>query len=86
MKNFLLNILQVFRILDENRQISITNIAVIIVLVKLWQTPSTNMTDVGSLFIALSHYGYKKYLNKDTINQAAAVANQISDKVDALNS
>ncbi len=74
-----------FRIVDPfDRNVSITNIALCVVLYKLWAAPEASMVDAGSLMIALSSYSIKKYLNKDSINTAAKVATQITEKAESL--
>lgn len=65
-KRNILNSLIFLRIVDNHDQmISISNIALIIVLVKLTMAPQANLTDTGTLLIALANYSYKKYINKD---------------------
>lgn len=50
------------RLIDENNQLSITNIAVYIVLVKIALVQDFNITDAGALFVCLLNYSGKKYL------------------------
>lgn len=49
-----------FRVIDGYGRLSLTNIAVIVVLYKLGTSPSTNITEVGTLFIAMATYAFKK--------------------------
>jgi hypothetical protein len=75
------------RLVDAHDEtLSITNIAVYIVLVKLALAQQASLVDCGGLLISLSHYGYKKYINKDVIAQATSIANQIVTKADELSS
>lgn len=67
MKEKLLNFLKFIRVVDVNDGLlSITNVAMIIVLYKLIAAPVTSITDVGSLIIAMSSYSFKKYINKNS--------------------
>lgn len=54
--------LQFLRLVDENEQLSITNIAVMVVLVKISQTQTTSFEDISLLFLPLMGYAYKKHL------------------------
>lgn len=63
----LISILSFFRIVDAHDEtLSITNIALYIVLYKLTMAPAINITDVGALVIALGNYSIKKIINKNT--------------------
>jgi hypothetical protein len=55
----LIKILQFFRLVDENKQLSITNIMLIVMLVKLVMVKAEPL-DVGALFIAALNYFGKK--------------------------
>ena len=86
-KKYLFPILIFFRIIDaHDGTVSLTNLGIIIILFKLAMTPSTNMMDIGSLFIATMNYNYRKFLNKQTITQAANIATQIVTKSEELSS
>jgi hypothetical protein len=62
----MIKLLSFFRIIDEyDKKLSITNCAVIIVLIKLTLAPNTSVMDTGALFIAMASYAYKKHINKD---------------------
>jgi hypothetical protein len=66
--------------------LSITNIALYITLFKLATVQQASMTDVGAVMVSLSNYGLKKYINKDSINQAATIATQIVTKSEEISS
>lgn len=59
---------QFLRILDENNQLSITNIAVIIMLFKLAVVPVTTLTEIVPLLITIMSYSHKRHLSKKSIN------------------
>lgn len=63
MINALVQIGQFLRLLDENNQLSLTNITVYITIVKLATSPVTNYTDIAALVAALSTYTAKKVIN-----------------------
>ena len=86
-KALLCRILVFFRVVDPfDNNISITNIALIITLYKLATVEQASMVDVGAVMVSLSNYGYKKYLNKDNINAAAKIANQVITKSEEISS
>jgi hypothetical protein len=52
------------RIIDEHdSKLSLTNLAVIITLVKLICAPAVSITDIGALLISLASYAGKKVIN-----------------------
>ena len=59
----LIKVGQFFRIIDENGQLSLTNIAVMVGLYKLCQTNGTNLNDAGLMIGTLLNYAAKKYMN-----------------------
>lgn len=64
MKAFFIKLGKFFRILDEyNNNLSLTNVAVIITLVKLAMAPALSIVDIGALLISLISYTSKKVLN-----------------------
>ena len=71
MKAFTIRALQFIRFTDpHDGNISLSNIALMVVLVKLSFVPATTLTDTVPLFLALANYTAKKYINssatKDT--------------------
>ena len=87
MKRYLFEILIFLRLIDRHDEtISLTNVALYIVLFKLAMVQQASMMDVGSVFVALSNYNIKKYLNKNNIEQAATIATQIVTKSEEISS
>ena len=54
--------LQYFRINDENNLVSLTNIAMIIMLYKIAATPSTSFEDLTALFVVIVGYQSKRFV------------------------
>lgn len=63
LKTFPHDFLIFFRLIDEQGCASLTNIALMVVLYKLVMVQTTSITDIGALFIGLSGYNLKKYIN-----------------------
>jgi len=62
----LFKIMTFFRLIDPvDNNLSITNIAMIVSLIRLGTTPQASYQDIGALMLTLSSYSYKKYLHKD---------------------
>lgn len=53
-----------FRLLDENAQLSLTNIAVIIVLVKVSLSPKIDAATISALLSVISAYQFKRYVQR----------------------
>jgi hypothetical protein len=53
-------VLKYFRINDEKGLISLTNIAMILVLYKLATTPALSIQDLTALFVAVLGYQFKR--------------------------
>jgi hypothetical protein len=71
-------ILKWLNLLDYEGKLSITNVAVYIALAKLATAPVINITEAGTLLVALLSYSYKKHL-------IAKQGQQIASKDDDLN-
>ncbi len=66
MKKQLWTFFQFARLVDEKKQLSLTNIAVIIVLIKLATVKEAiQPVDVGALVGVLLNYGSKKFAPKE---------------------
>src|SRR5688572_26794815 len=57
----MMRVLTFLRLVDENGNLSLTNIAVIVSLVKLAMTPTVSMTDTGALLVSVLNYAYKRF-------------------------
>lgn len=61
----LMKVLQFFRLVDENKQMSLTNIAVMVAIFKIAVTKASSMEDIGLLIVPMLGYAHKRYVNKD---------------------
>ena len=57
-------ILQYFRINDEKGRVSLTNIALILILVKIAVVPATSMKDIAALMTVVLSYQVKRKIDK----------------------
>ena len=53
-------VLNFLNLLDSEGKLSITNIAVIIILIKLALSPSASITEAGTLLLVLANYALKR--------------------------
>lgn len=68
MKQFFVKLGRFLRIVDESAiTLSITNIAVYVVLVKIALAAEPSITEMGGLLITLAAYYGKKHINKDKV-------------------
>lgn len=58
-------ILNFFNLLDSEQRLSITNVAVLVVLVKLAISPSASITEAGMLLITIGNYAHKRVTNQN---------------------
>jgi len=58
--SIILKILDFCNLLDYNKNLSLTNIALIALVVKLIVSPSPDLATVGSVVIAFSNYMHKR--------------------------
>lgn len=67
MKNLILNSLIFLRLVDaHDNTLSLTNIAMIVVLTKLAMSQTSTPIDIGGLMVALLAYTGKKMISKGT--------------------
>lgn len=72
MLNALIKTGQFLRLLDENGQVSLTNISIIISLYKLLAVPNASYMEIGTFLISALAYNYKRGVSLST--SAATVA------------
>lgn len=89
---------QIFKflnLLDHEGNLSITNLAVIVVLIKLAIAPAATLTEAGTLLIALANYAHKRVVTnsvpevtEDTITpqveEMQTKLDEVSSQVSAL--
>jgi hypothetical protein len=67
-------VLSFLRLVDpHDGQISLTNVALIVVLVKIGFAPEVSLVDAGALFVTLLSYQGKKLINRDAGVDAEAI-------------
>lgn len=54
------SVLNFLNVLDSEGRLSITNLAVIIVLIKITIAPTASIVEMGALFISLANYHLKR--------------------------
>lgn len=83
-------VLSFFNLLDAEGNLSITNLAVIVVLVKLAISPSASLTEAGTLLIALANYAHKRAVNKNSqvleVDPLKPQVDEISKKLEDMSS
>lgn len=79
-KNFFLSIGRFFRIVDEQSPfLSITNIACMVIIVKVALATEPSVADLGGLLIALLAYHGKKHVSKRDAKLSAEQTKAIDD-------
>lgn len=68
-----MKILKFFNLLDAAGNLSISNIAVLIVLAKLTMAPTVSITEAGMLLITLGNYAVKRHYAKGSTGVARAI-------------
>lgn len=53
---------QFLRLIDENRVLSITNIALWVIIAKIAAVQEASMTDIAALLTVVFNYAYKRYV------------------------
>ena len=72
MKAFITKAATFLKLVDEHDQkLSLTNLALIVVVIKLALAPVVSITDVGTLFVTLLAYSAKKTINNQQKNAEA---------------
>lgn len=54
-------------LLDNAGNLSISNIAVIVCVIKVALAPQFSITEVGALLVSLLNYAHKRYVNDGTV-------------------
>jgi hypothetical protein len=59
---YLFHFLETLSLLDREGNLSLTSIAVLVVLVKLVLTPSVSLPETGALLLVLANYAHRRQL------------------------
>lgn len=79
MKEQLKKVANFLQLLDSNQKLSVTNLAVYIVLFKIATAQDFNLVDAGALFVALLNYSGKKVINHFSKKKEDAVSDEMND-------
>lgn len=71
-------VMKYLNLLDSSGNLSITNLAVLITLVRLAISPSASITEAGSLLVALASYSHKRYITAKSKDQVIDIQDQIN--------
>jgi hypothetical protein len=77
----MVRLLKFLNIIDAQGALSVTNMAVFIALYKLATAPTTNVTEAGTLLVALANYGYKKHLNAKASESEASADDSLTKMI-----
>lgn len=81
----MINFLSFFRIIDpHDGQLSLTNVALIVVLGKILAASSVSIVDAGALFVALLSYQGKKVINKNKSDDGLKIEDAVRASTDAI--
>ena len=67
MKQFILKALAFLRIIEGEGSLSLSNVAVIIVVVKMALSHSLDLSSAAALLTVLSGYNFKRYINSKKV-------------------
>lgn len=67
------------RLIDENNQMSITNIAVLVVIYKVGTAHEVDIYDAGIILIALLNYSYKRYMKLKEFKEVTVKQSEETD-------
>lgn len=70
-------IAEFLNLLDSQGRLSITNLAVLITLIKLAISPSASITEAGALLVALGNYAHKRFTVNNTVEPEDHITPQI---------
>lgn len=79
------------RLIDENNQMSITNIAVLVIIYKVGTAHEVDIYDAGIILIALLNYSYKRYMKFKEVKEVSSkklegddLTSQVKDEIKGL--
>lgn len=72
-------LLTFLNLLDAQGNLSITNVAVLVTLIKLAISPSASITEAGTLLVALANYAHKRKTTSDVNKTQLDVEAKIQD-------
>lgn len=79
-------ILNFLSLLDKDNNISITNVAVIIMVTKLMFIPTFTLAEVSAFVIVMLNYGHKRRENAKAASNNKVATDDVSTKLEDLES
>ena len=76
--------LRSLQIFDATNKLSLTSLALMVIIVKLAMAPTLDWTIITTFFLALLNYTGKKLINKSSDNQAEATQSKITSLEDTI--
>lgn len=70
------------RLLDENGQLSITNISVMVVIIKVAVSPELDLPGIAALLTVISGYNFKRYTQKP--KESVALEDDVDARLTAI--
>jgi hypothetical protein len=68
-------------LLDAAGNLSITNVAVIVSLIKLITAPQASITEVGALLLTLANYSAKRYTTANAVKNESAESSTVQTAI-----
>ena len=75
-----MKILQYLNLLDSEGRLSITNLSVIVVLIKLAIISNPSIAETGALFATLLSYAHKRHVNANSTEETEASTTEAINK------
>jgi hypothetical protein len=69
-----MKLLNFLSLLDSEGRLSLTNVAMYVILVKLAIAPNPGLADIGALLLALANYAHKRYVVSQTPDEVVPSA------------
>lgn len=82
--NKLKAILRSLQIFDRDNKLSLTSLALMVIIAKLAVAPTLDYTIITTFFLALLNYNSKKLINKHTDDKTIADQERISSVEEAI--
>lgn len=83
-------LLKFFNLVDRAGDLSITNIAVIVMVVKMAVAPQFTITECGALLVTLLNYGHKRYqsskVEKETVKAPEVNLQPVLEQIQSVES
>lgn len=85
-KHLVINLLIFLNFLDENNNLSITNLLLIAIAIKVLYMPAFDITEMVALAGALINYGHKRYINNSHLSKKNSNQEKEDNEINELKS